>query len=321
VAHVPGNQWTLALGKQSAKGTAQTTPTYKLKATGGDIVPNRERITLEESDASAQEAATVIVGADCGGTPEFYIRPADAGLTAYAALGAISSTVGPTNFVHTITPANIGPYLTGFKAIGATALVDRYMDLRPRQITWRGQTKQPLTCALDVFGLSFLLNQTDPALTPVTDTPFTWPEITVSKGGVDPHTIEAFEITANRNATVITGDNGLSAYDLIWGKFSVRGTLTLLFENDDDYNNFHGGSPSATTPTTTVPTEALTITATRGANTSMAWVMTGISAESYPVNMNTAGTPIMVSMGFKTEPQATLANNLSVILANQTASY
>lgn len=322
MAGVPGNQWTLALGKQTAKGTPQTTPTFKLKATGGDITPNAPVIQLAETDASAQAGASLKVGPfDVQGSPSVYLRPADAGLLLYSAMGGLSTT-GTTNYTHTITPVTQPSiFLTGYKAIGSTVLVDRYLDLITTSFAVAGAAGQPLTCTPTFQGLSYLLNQTDPALAVVTGTPYIWPEVTMSKAGSDPGTIDSFDMTINRNGSQIVGDVGYGIKDYVWGKFEVSGSYTQLFENDDDYNRFYGGSAAATTPAVTVYTEALVFSVTRDANTSIVFTMTGVSYKAYPVSPDPGGAPIRVNVQWATEPQTTLALNLTVVCKNQTASY
>src|SRR4051794_28961909 len=120
---IPGNAATVAFGKQSAKGTPQTTPLYKLKLTGGDIGPVRDLLTLAETDASRQAGAQVVVGAHVEGTTEHYLRPTEFASIAFWTLGANVDS-GSTNFTHTATAASSGPYITAYKAINSTTLVD-----------------------------------------------------------------------------------------------------------------------------------------------------------------------------------------------------
>src|SRR3954468_17009201 len=113
MAGVAGNLYTLALAKQTAKGTpAIAASGYRLKLTGGNLSPDRQLITLQETDATRQQGSTVVVSARIEGTPEWYVRPEEFGLIALAALGADTVTGTAAPFLHTITPANRPPYLT-----------------------------------------------------------------------------------------------------------------------------------------------------------------------------------------------------------------
>src|SRR3954454_13560829 len=126
MAGVAGNAATLAIGKQTAKGTAQTTPAFKLKFTGGDIAPARQIIQLAETDASRQAGASVVVGSSVTGTTNHYVRPTDFGLLAYAVMGANADSGTGPNYTHTATSSASAPYFTLYKAINSTTLVDQY---------------------------------------------------------------------------------------------------------------------------------------------------------------------------------------------------
>lgn len=317
---VSGNIYTLQVGRQTAKGTAQTTPAYALKVTGGDISPQRETIQLAETDSSRQEGATVVVGSRVEGTPEFYIRPSDFGLFAYAALGGLSTGGTAPNYIHTVTPANAGPYLTIYKTVGGL-IVDRYRDCRVTSMRIRGQAGQPLSCAVTILGLTSLFNQSDPAVAVVTESPLVYSQLVVTKGGGVPGTVEQFEIVIENGGAPLVGDGSLSPYDYVWGELQVSGTMTLLFESDDDYNRFHTGTAGGTAPTTTLYTEALNLKASVDANTYLEAQVTQVAYTEYPVNGDPGGAPIRVAAGWRAQPQASIANLFRILLANQVSAY
>lgn len=316
---VPGNAVTVAVGKQTAKGTPQATPQFKLKLTDGDIAPVRDLLTLAETDASRQAGAQVVVGSHVEGTTTHYLRPTEFASIAYWTLGANADS-GSTNFTHTATAANSGPYITMFKAINSTSLVDRYADLRVSQLTVRGGAGQALTYSANWTGLGALLGQTDPVLTATTETPLVYPNVTCTKGVATPGTIDSFELTIDQNASYIQGDSGLAAVDSVWGQFAVTGSLSLLFTDDADYRSFHTGSSSGTNLSTTVFSEALSIAAVINANLSVTFTMTAVEYTAYPVPINVDGSPIRVNATFRAKPQAAIANTLSIVTKNQAAT-
>lgn len=318
---VAGNAWTMAIGKQTAKGTPQTTPTYKLKAVSGDVTPRRDILTLAETDASRQSGAQVVVGTGVEGTTEHYLRPDDFGLIAYLAMGANADTGTGPNYTHTATAASSSPYATLFKAINVTTLVDRYSDMRIGSLTVRGSAGGALTYSAAWQGLTALLGSTDPVLSVVTQTPLVYPNVTVTKGGTTADIVDSFEITINQNPTLIIGDTGLSASEIVWGMFDVSGTMSLLFESDATYRAFHTGSTSGTSPTTTIFAEVLTILAEVTANLSVSFVMTEVEYTDYPVTNNTDGSPIRVAAAFRAKPQPAIANTLSIVTKNAIPSY
>jgi hypothetical protein len=316
---IPGNAVTVAFGKQTGKGTPQTTPQYKLKLTGGDLAPVRDLLTLAETDASRQAGAQVVVGTHVEGTTEHYLRPTEFASIAYWALGANADS-GSTNFTHTATPASSGPYITCYKAINSTTLIDQYSDLRVNTLTCRGGAGQALTYSVNWMGLNALLGQTDPVLTATTETPLVYPNVTCTKGGSTPGTIDSFELVIDQNLSMIQGDSGISNSDSVWGMFAVTGSLSLLFTDDGNYRQFHTGSSSGTALTTTVFNESLTILAQINANLSVSFQMTQVEYTAYPVPINVDGSPIRVAATFRAKPQATIANTLTIVTKNQTAT-
>jgi hypothetical protein len=316
---VSGNVVTLGIAKQTVKGTPAASPTYKLKLTGGDIAPVREIIQLAETDATRQQGKNMVVSSRVEGSPEFYVRPTDFALLAYFALGAVS-TSGASDYTHTITPANAGPYFTLWKAIGGSVLVDQYSDCRITGLRIRGQAGQPLTCGIDVVGLVALLGQTDPVLAPVTQDPLVYPQVTVTKGGAAPGTVESFEINYANNGVTLQGDKQLNPYEYVWGELAVSGTLTMLFESDATYRAFHTGSTSGTVPSTTIFSETLSILAQASATLSVEAVMAAVAYDAYPVPPDPGGAPIRVAAGFRSQPAAAIGDYAKLIVKNQTAT-
>ncbi len=319
-----GNYYTLAIGKQTAKGTPQASPTFKLKVTGGDINPTRQVIQLNETDSSRQEGKSIVVGAAVEGNPEFYCRPDDFGLLAYGVLGTNVDSGTAPNYIHRATMINSGatPYFTIFKAIGGSVLVDRYSDCRINGVHLKGQAGQALTCGVDILGSNFLLGQTDPALGPVTQDPLTYPLLTCTKGTSKPGTVESFELDITNGATNQMADSGLTPYDTVNGEIQVGGTMTMLFESDADYRRFHTGSATGTVPTTTLFTEALRFRIVATEPILMLDItLNSVAYTSYPVPPDPGGAPIKVAMGFKAMPDTTLSNFLQIETRNTVASY
>ncbi|HWE83059.1 MAG TPA: phage tail tube protein [Gaiellaceae bacterium] len=321
---VAGNIYTLALGRQSAKGVAQTSPTYKLKLTSGDLSPARQVIQLAETDSSRQDGKSVVVGAHVEGTPEFYVRPDDFGLLAYAALGANADSGTSPNYIHTATMLNNGnlPYLTIYKAVGNTSLVDEYVDCRVTGLSIKGQAGQVLTVAADIAGLSATFGATDPVLTTVQQTPLVYPNVTVRKNGSAPATVESFQLDIKSNPTILQADTSIVPYDIVPGKLQVSGTFTLLFENDQDYRNFHTGSSSGTAFSTTIFTQTLEMMVRASTFLSVDFLMNSVAYTAYPVLPDVSGAPIRVAAGFQSQPDpATLANYIQIQTYNGVSSY
>jgi len=318
---IPGNAVTVAVGKQTAKGTAQTTPTYKLKLTGGDVSPARQLLTLAETDATRQAGAQVVTGSSVTGSTTHYLRPDDFGLIAYGVLGANADTGTTPNYVHTATSASTLPYFTLYKAYNSTTLVDQYVDCRISDLTVSGAAGGALTYATTWQGLSATLGSTDPVLTAVTQTPLAYPQVTVTKGGSAPGTVDSFDLTISNGGAMVQGDSGLSNIDFVPGLLAITGTVSILFSSDADYRAFHTGTTSGTALTSTVFSESLTILAQVNTNLSVAFVMTAVEYTAYPLAPDVSGAPLKVAMGFRAKPQAAIADTISIVTKNAVTTY
>lgn len=318
---IPGNIATVAVGKQTAKGTPQATPTYKLKLTGGDIAAASQEVQLAETDASIQAGGTVKTGFRVEGSTQHYLRPDDFGLIAYLTLGANADTGTTPNYTHTATLAAVQPYATIYKAINTTTLVDRYSDCRVSQLVVNGANGGILTYDASWGGLAALFGSTDPVLTPVTQAPLVYPQVTCTIGGSAPGTVQSFTVTINRNTQFIPGDIGMAQVDYVSGKVSVEGSMALLFENDQKYRAFHTGTTSGTAPTSTIFSEALNILAQVNANLSVAFDFAAIEYTSVSVPINVGGEAIVQTLNFRSKPASTIADYIEIITKNAVTTY
>lgn len=318
---ISGNKATLAIGKQSVKGTPAASATFKLKFTGGNVEGKREIIQLAETDASRQQGQSVVVGARVEGTSEHYVRPSDFGLLAYLGLGAIATSGAGADKTHTITPADTAPYATLWKAIGGNVLIDKYSDCRIKSLRVKGGAGQALTVSVEWYGLNALFGTTDDPAAAVTESVLVYPQVTVTKGGSAPGTVENFELVLENGGEGIPADKQIQPYDFVWGELQVSGTLTMLFESDADYRRYQTGTTGGTAWTTTLASETLSIKAQETAVRSIEAVMAGMSIVEYPVNPDAGGAPIKVAMGFKSLPQPAIADYFKFLVLNQVASY
>lgn len=314
---VAGNVYTLAFNKQTAKGTpASAAGGFKLKITGGEVAPNRQFLVLQETDATRQQGSTVVVGAQVEGTPEWYVRPEEFGLFAYAALGANSSASN----THTATIAQRPPYLTCWKNIGTGLLVDQYNDITIGSLEVSGGAGQALMCKTDTMGLGVVLGATDNSTAVVSGHVFTYPEACVSLGGVQGGKIEQFTTTYNSQAEFIQADCSLTPYDVVLGRALVNGSYTTILENDQDYRRFHSGASNGTSFSTTLLTQALDIGLVAGTDT-IHLIAAGITLTAYPVPPDVSGKPIRVAATWNSLPQPAISDYFKIVTHNSVASY
>lgn len=314
-----GQFYTLKMGRQSAKGTPQTTPAVTLKLTGGIVVPEPQVIDLVETDASIQRSRAVKTGVTYAGAIEGYVRSAEFAYLAYGALGA-NSTAGSSPYTHSATASNSAPYWTLYSAYDSTALVDRYTDCRITELTMRGGAGQALTYSASFLGIGGLHGQTDASGTASTATPLVYPDVTVTLGGATTDIVESFEITSAKVAEVIQGDTGYEPSDVALGRWSVNGTMTILFETDDKWQAWLTGSTSGTNPATTLYTEALTIAAVKSSTDSVTYTLSAVELRRIGLQPDPTGAPLRMTYEFSAQPQSTIANTLTIATVNTTAS-
>lgn len=304
---LPGNTRTLYVGEQSAKGTAQATPTLKLRVTDCSLDPNRTLITLPETDATSQEPGQVVVGAQPGGQFTKWLRPSEDELLIEALLGTDAGA-------GVYTPSVTTPWLTIYEVIPGV-LCTRYTDCRVVAATYSGGAGQGISAQYTIAALSALAGQSEPGSPAnyASDRALVYPDVTVTRGGTHAGDVDAFTLTVDRGGAYFFGDNGLSPVDRPNGLFAVNGSLTLAFQNDQEYRAFNTGSTAGTSLTTSIYEQALQILVDNAsASLSVLFDMDSIQYTSFPVGLNTDGSPITVAAAFRTEPQATMAGNLTV---------
>ena len=305
---VEGNSRLIYAAEQSAKGTPNTTPTVVFPLSGdGALNPDREIITLPETDNSSQRADSVVVGASPKGTFTGWLRASQFKLLSEGIMGAIAGS--PT---ATATPTKLIPYYTMFDVIPGVQCT-QYNDCRFGSLGLSGESMQGVTYTAEVAALSAVLNAAEPTLALPTDLKYSYPLVKVTIGGSWPKTHDAFSITVNRNVTLLRGDAGLDAFDSHPGLFDVSGTFRKIYSDDSDYNKLHGGSAGATILTTTIFTESLSLLIAEDATHSVEFVSSGIEYTSIAVPVNVDGSPLLQQLTFNTKRQTTWSNNLSII--------
>lgn len=323
MATVAGNTRVVYLAIQTAKGAPAAAPTHKLTLTGDVALdPNREIVQLPQTDASSQAPNNVVVGASPGGGWQGWLRPSEFALLARLALG-VNGDSGAGPYVHTATPTQAMPYFTAWDVLPGS-LCTRFDDCRLGSLGWSGESLQGIQYQVgNVLALAATLNVAEPAApaASATDRELVYPDVQVSLDAVHPGTHDSFAITINRNLTAVRGDNGLAIFDIVPGLLQVEGTFRRIYESDDVYNEFHGGSAAATGLVTTIFTEALDIAITRAEDThGVAAHSDAIEYTETTVPVNTDGTPVIMNRSFRTKRQATVSDNISVVTTNGLAT-
>lgn len=316
-----GNFFTAAIGRQSAKGTPQTTPKFKLRVTGDIVDPTVQILDLPETDSSIQRSRAIKVGELIEGSISGFVRADEFGFLAYLHMGAVVTT-GASPFTHTITAATQLPYATIHNAFDSTALVSRMADCRIPVLTCSGGAGQALSYSAGVMGLVGLEGETDPVLAVSTFEPLVYPNVTVSYNSATTDIVESFTINSERAASVIQGDTGMTASDSVTGRWGVTGTLRVLFETDAIWRDYLTDSTSGTTHSQTINTVPLNILASRSATADeVSFDTNNAEIRNCVLVPDPAGTPLFYDIEWSAKPDATIANTFEIIAKNLTASY
>lgn len=316
-----GQFYVYGIGKQASKGTAQTTPKYRGRVTGGIVVPDPQILELPETDSSFQRSKAIKVGQLVGGAIEGFIRSDEIAFLNYLHLGG-NVTTGAGPYQHVASAAAAPPYATMYSMFDTTALVDRYVDCRIPEMTWKGGSGRALEFSAAFMGITSTHGETDPgAPAPSTVDPLVYPHVTVTFAGATTDIVTDFMIRSVRTAQPIQGDTGAVPSDIYLGRWSVEGTLRILFETDAIYRRWLTNTTSGTTTSLTLDKQALSIVATRSASDQVTWASTLAEIRKVSIVPNAAGDPLFMDIEWAAEPQTTIANTLSVTTLNSISSY
>lgn len=316
-----GNFFTAAIGRQTAKGTPQATPKFKLRVTGGAVVPQVQILDLPETDSSIQRSRAIKVGSTVGGALEGFVRADEYGFLAYLHMGAVSVT-GAGPYVHTITAATQLPYATIYNAFDSTALVERLSDCRITELTCSGGAGQALAYSAAVLGLVGLEGSTDPVLAVSTFEPLVYPNVTVTLDSGTTDIVESFTVNSVRAAQVIQGDTGMDASDSVTGRWGVTGTLRVLFESDAIWRKWLTAAGAGTTHSQTLYTAPLNILASRNAaSDEVSFDVNNAEIRNVTLVPDPSGAPLFYDIEWSAKPDPTIANTLEIVAKNSTASY
>lgn len=259
----------LAVGKQTAQGTAATTTMKRLIWAGGDIAFSRDDGNEEYSDLGKFGSATDWVNNVSGaGTPAIQATPEELAYLLYLFEGGETTTAvtgPPVKTKHTFVPLpGAGFWTTWFRRVGASQIQrQNYVDSRIGQIVIEGSTAQkvvkvtPSVISLDP-AVVVAADPVSAATLPV-KRPFIYTE------GTGTFTIDTlvqrghsqFTLTSNADLSVVYGDD-TTGYAVVSGNPRVTLGCTIYMDADGlaQYNRLVYGTatPAAgTKPLKTIP--------------------------------------------------------------------
>lgn len=259
----------LAIAKQTAKGTAATTATYRLRVAGGTPMPSRTINDLEETGTTRLRAQTFIASVGVEGTPETFVRLPSLGLILYLAMGAKSVSGASDPYSHTETLANAQPYFTCWRMVG-DLLYEKFIDCKINSLTLTSEAGAPVRASFAITGIK---SQS------ITLTTFTTEAAVGTLDDGDPlmhydgsgaflvegaavSSIERIVLNMNNNNSLQQGDS-VTAYDVSDGMRDISVETTQALDEVAMYNRFHYGTASPTTGTNPY-TDVITLTGTNG---------------------------------------------------------
>lgn len=315
----------MAAKQSGGKGVAAAVAaasTYKTPFAGGSISPVRETDNLTETDANRDRGVSYVTTSGVEGSPSFYGRDDSAAAWLYYVLGAVATTGTTPNFTHVITPASVLPYVTLWRNQSST-LYERFRDCKVSSLTIGAEAGSPLTISAGVQGLQASRLTADPDATNLaplaSSAVYNFNEATVTLGGGATSLIRSFEISIENNVSRQQTDD-VVPYDVVEGIREVGLSFDLIFETLDEYNQFHYGGAAGTAVSSNIYKTAATFTLSKGANNSIAFNLPHIAYQEFPVEPNTGGDPIVVSVRALAERDP-VDPVLTATVKNQVANY
>lgn len=329
-----GNERTLLIKKQVDKDTpvSDWTDAMALRVYELTKDPVRQIQSLAETDATAQQGASKVASIGTGLSFGLYGRPSELDLIAELLLGENddSATTSPTT--HTATPNQDAPWFSLMDVLpyGTADKVPVYDGCRIAAASFTAQDAEGDTflkaTGLQVLALGITHGATPPSPLPVPadEDPFIYAEAEIKYGGVHLGSTKSFTLNVVRNSIRAQGDAGFRAQSIIHGKFQVDGQVSRYTQDDEIMRLIDTGTTTGTDPTATVAQETLSIAFSRGAGASLrqfAIASAGISYEGREEAIDpSAGNPYVEVLGFRTQPQPDIADNISIVTVNAKAT-
>lgn len=321
-----GNDKLILIKKQVDKDTPVTdfTDAMALRVYEWTKDPVRVIAALNESDNSVQEGASHVTAIAPGVSFGVYGRPSELDLIAEALLGANddSATVSPRT--HTATPDQDSPYFSILEIdpfentryegcrLGAgsfTAQDAGETELRVTGLAWQARN------------VTHGITTPSPIPTPVDELPFIYAECTVKYAGSSRGRTSQFTVNVNRNLFRAQGDGGFTALDVVNLKLQVDGQVTRYVADSASMRAVDTGTEAGTVPTSVIFGEAFSVLFTRATGTRQFLIASQeIAYETREQALALDGAPVAEVLGFRTQPQAVVADNITIVTVNAKAT-
>jgi len=320
-----GNTKTILLKKQVDADTPVTdfTDAIALRITNFQRPAPRTISQSNETDRSTQAAAVRVTGIGPTITFDLYGLPSEVDALAEALLGDNddSATVDPTT--HEALPTQDMPWYSILEVndYGNT----RWEGCRLGAATFTGQDEGETE--LQITGLAWMARSftdgvasPDPFPTPAVEASFIYAESTVKYDGSSEGRTSQVTVNVNRNLSRQQGDNGFTAIGITPGKLQVDGQATRYTADDDTMREVDTGATDGTSPTSTVATHSFSWLFTRGTGPDQRQLLLSVAEIAFTDRQEAIdpadGKPVAEVLSWQGQPQATLAEQISIITVN-----
>lgn len=329
-----GNERTILVKKRVDQATAVSdwTDAMALRVTDLTKDPARQIQSLAETDATAQQGASKVAAVGAALSFGLYGRPSELDLLAELLLGANDDSATTTPTTHTATPDQNSPWFDVMDVLpyGTSGKVPVYKACRIAAASFTAQDSEGDTF-LKMTGVQVLAStvkhgetQPSPLPAPADEDPFIYAEAQIKYAGVHLGSTKSFTFNVVRNTVRAQGDSGFEAISIVHGKFQADGQVSRYTQDDETMRLVDTGTTAGTDPTATVGQEALSIVFSRGTGPSarqFAITSDGVSYEGREEALDpSAGNPYVEVLGFRTQPQAALADNTAIVTVNAKAT-
>lgn len=327
MAGIRGNTGWIMAQKQTAKGTPAVPAipgvaigAFKSPVVSGGLAGTRNVAQLSETDANRDQGTSYVSSTGVTGSPQIYCRDDTVGFWLQAVLGADAVTGTTPNFTHAITPANNLPYITVWRNVG-DALFEQFSDCKVSSLVIAAAAGSPLTVTPTIMGTTSTRLAVDPSISPAIPLDnsyvYNYNDATVTLSGGATALVGQFSLTID-NTVVEQQTDDVIPIDVVEGLRKVTLAFDLIFANTDEYNKFHYGTVSGTTVTNQIYTTSADFSFARGANNNIDFLLPNIAYDSFPLDVNAAGTPITSAVTAVGQRGGTI---VTATVKNQVAVY
>lgn len=325
----------IGVAKQSAKGTAASTPSFVHGLTGGQVF-KLDR-TVESDDVSCGVRAgidshieSIVPGADFDTYGYADVLP----LYFYAAMGNIASAAASGTgmsgyYDHTVTLGDLLPYLTVWGRIGSeyTSVAGCKVD----QLEMEFEGNNPLEFGVTLLGIAATLglNAFPGSVDPSCFDGYFIPtggtfKIDTASGTPATAPVTQGSLTLANNCTADPLAGQVTPGDVEEGKLSSSGSVTVKPDDMTLYRKLVTGSSSGTTPTAAMVYGSLewNFTHSKDSKCSMKITASNIPFTADFPDVDPAGGAAEVEFSFDNIGLASRSDSpVTVVITNQVASY